>query len=77
MGCSWLGCRAHILPFTASPPLALAGGSQGTERGGGDSNQSQIIESNMCGHQLFYISKKGLSANLFGFENQKSTKVYG
>jgi hypothetical protein len=54
VGCSWLGCRAHILPITGSLLFALVGGSQGTE--GGGSSQSRITESSMGGHQLFYIS---------------------
>jgi len=42
-----LGCRGHIFPL-----MALKGW-----RGEG-SSQSRITESSMCGHQLFYISRK-------------------
>jgi hypothetical protein len=42
-----------------SSAVRFGWGSKGTARGGGGSNQSQIIESSMCEHwhQLFYISR--------------------
>jgi len=47
-GYSWPGSTAHILPLTA-----VKGGREG-------SSQSRIIESSMCEHQLFYISREGM-----------------
>jgi hypothetical protein len=55
------GCRVHIFPL-----MALQG------RRGEGSNQSQIIESSMCGHQLFYISTTSTGHS---FEKRKEKNV--
>ncbi len=43
MSSTEIGIPSHFFALVASPPLALVGGSQGTE-GGGGSNQSEITE---------------------------------